>query len=323
MSVTDEISRTLGAAFFTFVCGCVLYGVTLSQVYQYFKVYPEDERVLKVAVALICLVDSLHSAFSIHMMWSWTVKGLGDDIASARVIWSIKAVGYLHVFMMLFVQGIYLSRIYIFTRKSVEIGELTSIFVRISTMIGGLLALSAVVVFLIELQKVEVLLDFASGAKWIIYFVFSVTCAIDIGITVGMCFVLNRSKVRIRGVHLASNVVLSKIIIFFISSGLLTTIIAIVYMILYAALPDVLLFVAATFSTSKLYANSVLAMINGRRHLRSEFMRPRDLELSEMHFNPRDTGESSFSMGLSPIREKKLTGKRGRSTSDIGSMTVS
>ncbi|KXN93217.1 hypothetical protein AN958_00141, partial [Leucoagaricus sp. SymC.cos] len=165
-------------------------------------------------------------------------------------------------------------------------------------------------------QRAEFLLDFASGAKWVLYFAFSITCVVDIGITIGMCVLLHKSKIKIKGVRIqASNVVISKIIIFFISSGLLTSIVAIVYMALYSALPDVLLFIGATFSTSKLYANSVLAMLNGRRHLRSEFSKTHDIELtSSVQFNSQGTGDSSTSPFQSPVEEKK----RGRSESEQG-----
>ncbi|KAJ3573232.1 hypothetical protein NP233_g2569 [Leucocoprinus birnbaumii] len=316
VDLSDEVSKTLGAAFFTFVGGSVLYGITLSQVNQYYKIYPEDSRILKATVAFVCLEDTLHSAFSIHLMWSWLVKGFGNDISQAPVIWSIKvcAVGYLHVFIMLFVQGVYLSRIYLFTRKSIDFGPIAR---AITQVVGGFLALAAVIVFLFELQQAKLLLDFASGAQWVLYFAFGVTCVVDIGITVGMCFVLHKSKIKIKGVRAASNIVLSKIIIFFISSGLLTTIIAVVYMILYSALPDVLLFIGATFSTSKLYANSVLAMLNGRRHLRYELSKPHDIELlSAMQFQSQSSqGTSTMSTSLSPVEEKGVNA-RARSLSD-------
>ncbi|KAF7760032.1 hypothetical protein Agabi119p4_11727 [Agaricus bisporus var. burnettii] len=312
MALEDEVNNTLGAAFFTFICGCVLYGITVSQVYQYFRMYPDDVWSFKATVVLICLLDSLHSAFSIHMMWSWLVKGIGADVTMARVIWSVKAVGYVHVFITLLVQGTYLSRIYLFSRKSVDIGRISSIMIQISCCIGGCLALSAVIAFLIQLQRAEFLLDFASGAKWVLYFAFGVTCVVDIGITVGMCAILTKSRVKVKGVQVATNVVLSKIIIFFISSGLLTTLVSIVYMVLYSSLPDVLLFIGATFSSSKLYANSALAMLNGRRHLRSQLARPYEFELhhSTVHFRSEET--SDLSQSISNSNGEKIAAGRFR-----------
>ncbi|KAF7760033.1 hypothetical protein Agabi119p4_11728 [Agaricus bisporus var. burnettii] len=310
MTLDDEVNNTLGAAFFCFVCGCVLYGITLSQVYQYHRTYPEDAWDLKATAVLICLLDSLHSAFSIHMMWSWLVKGIGADITMARVIWSVKAVGDVYVFMILLVQGTYLSKIYRFSRERLDIG-ITSIMIRIFVIIGGCLALAAVIVFLIELHRMEYLLDFASGAKWILYFAFAVTCVVDIGITVGMCTILTKSRIRVKGVQVATNAVLSKIIIFFISSGLLTTLVAIVYMILYSSIPDTLLFLGATFSFSKLYANSALAMLNGRRHLRSQLAPSYEFELpiSALHFRSGETSVSSQSTSNSNNGEKTTAGR--------------
>lgn len=49
---------------------------------------------------------------------------------------------------------------------------------------------------------------------------------------------------------------------------------------------------------------------NGRRHLRSEFTRPRDVELlSAMNFRSAGTGESSVSVANSPV-EEKVSGNR-------------
>ncbi|KXN92913.1 hypothetical protein AN958_08169 [Leucoagaricus sp. SymC.cos] len=229
MTLDDEMNKTLGAAFFTFVCGCILYGMTLSQVYQYFRMYSEDGQVLKATVSAASFLP-----LALHLT--------GRTGCLAHVV---------------------------------------------------------------PRQRAEFLLDFASGAKWVLYFAFSITCVVDIGITIGMCVLLHKSKIKIKGVRIqASNVVISKIIIFFISSGLLTS-----------ALPDVLLFIGATFSTSKLYANSVLAMLNGRRHLRSEFSKTHDIELtSSVQFNSQGTGDSSTSPFQSPVEEKK----RGRSESEQG-----
>lgn len=46
--------------------------------------------------------------------------------------------------------------------------------------------------------------------------------------------------------------------------------------------------------------------LNGRRHLRSEFTRPRDIELlSSMQFHPQGTGSTCVSSTQSPIEDKQ------------------
>ncbi|EKM76191.1 hypothetical protein AGABI1DRAFT_94299 [Agaricus bisporus var. burnettii JB137-S8] len=190
MTLDDEVNNTLGAAFFCFVCGCVLYGITLSQVYQYHRTYPEDAWYLKATPTRLSpfrVFDTHDVVLASQRDWSGRYNGSSD-----------LAVGDVHIFVI----------------------------------IGGCLALAAVIVFLIELHRIEFLLDYASGAKWILYFAFAVTCGVDIGITVGMCTILTKSRIRVKGVQVATNAVLSKIIIFFISSGLLTTLVSIVYMVL-------------------------------------------------------------------------------------------
>ncbi|XP_006455893.1 hypothetical protein AGABI2DRAFT_145898 [Agaricus bisporus var. bisporus H97] len=242
MALEDEVNNTLGAAFFTFICGCVLYGITLSQVYQYFRMYPDD-------------------------------------------VWSFKATRWL-------------SKSLLMSESAKGVSRLLVMFT------------------ILDSTRAEFLLDFASGAKWVLYFAFGVTCVVDIGITVGMCAILTKSRVKVKGVQVATNVVLSKIIIFFISSGLLTTLVSIVYMVLYSSLPDVLLFIGATFSSSKLYANSALAMLNGRRHLRSQLARPYEFELhhSTVHFRSEET--SDLNQSISNSNGEKIAAGRFRALSD-------
>ncbi|XP_006455895.1 hypothetical protein AGABI2DRAFT_180743 [Agaricus bisporus var. bisporus H97] len=285
-TLDDEVNNTLGAAFFCFVCGCVLYGITLSQVYQYHRTYPEDAWYLKATPTRL----SPFRVFDTHDVVLASQRDRSGHYNGS----SDMAVGD------------------VYHHDTVSNTTVQQIFV----IIGGCLALAAVIVFLIELHRMEYLLDFASGAKWVLYFAFAVTCVVDIGVTVGMCTILTKSRIRVKGVQVATNAVLSKIIIFFISSGLLTTLVSIVYMVLYSSLPDVLLFVGATFSSSKLYANSALAMLNGRRHLRSQLAPSCENELptSALHFRSGETSVSSPS--TSDSNGEKTTPGRFRALSN-------
>ncbi len=99
MALEDTVGRTLGAAFFTFVFGCVyvlvvclsrtitdspswsprLYGITLSQVYQYFKMYPGDTRILKSTVSFRCYLGALHLIISVQYIGCSDLVGSMPD----------------------------------------------------------------------------------------------------------------------------------------------------------------------------------------------------------------------------------------------------
>ncbi|KDQ59551.1 hypothetical protein JAAARDRAFT_33131 [Jaapia argillacea MUCL 33604] len=67
-----------------------------------------------------------------------------------------------------------------------------------------------------------------------------------------------------------SDDLMSRLIQYTVGSGVLTSAAAIVYIVLYHATAGSLAFLAMEFVYTRLYANSFMAMLNARRHLRSK-----------------------------------------------------
>ncbi|TFK37447.1 hypothetical protein BDQ12DRAFT_736291 [Crucibulum laeve] len=125
----------------------------------------------------------------------------------------------------------------------------------------GSLAVAVGVVFLFHLQHVNVVLNFAVGFEYVIYMGFGTTAVIDSSIALAMCIILCKSRA---GSGRTDDVV-SRIIRYFVGSGLVTSLASILCLILYVARPDTLLYLSMEFSISRLYANSFLSICNDRR----------------------------------------------------------
>ncbi|KAF5329826.1 hypothetical protein D9619_009059 [Psilocybe cf. subviscida] len=115
-------------------------------------------------------------------------------------------------------------------------------------------------------QKIQVIHSFAAGFEYIIFLGFGTTALVDCSIAAAMCLILYKSNAGTA----KSESVLESLIQYFIGSGLLTSFASILCIVLYIAQPDTLLYLGMEFSVTRLYANSLLAISNGRSNLRKK-----------------------------------------------------
>lgn len=99
----------------------------------------------------------------------------------------------------------------------------------------------------------------------------------DILIAASLCYFLHRSRTGFK----KSDTMISRLILFTVSTGMLTSICAVASLISILIWGQTLIYVAFYFSLGRLYSNSVLATLNARNGIR---------ELGE------DSDEMSFSL---------------------------
>ncbi|KAG6896678.1 hypothetical protein C0992_006751 [Termitomyces sp. T32_za158] len=100
-----------------------------------------------------------------------------------------------------------------------------------------------------------------------------------------LCFFLQRSRTGFR----KSDTMIRKLIMFTVSTGVLTSICAIASLVSILVWPSTLIYAAFYFCLGRLYSNSVLATLNARQSIR---------ELGE------DSDELSFSFRMRPMFSK-------------------
>ncbi|KIM37881.1 hypothetical protein M413DRAFT_448151 [Hebeloma cylindrosporum] len=270
----EDLHTTLAAVFYGFSVGAILFGITIRQAYQYYTSPSNDPIVQKLVIGLVCLLDAFHLAFSMYLVYSFILQAAGFSQASGNVLWSLKALGSTQVFLIILVQGFYLSQIWRLS-GNLLLPRKFSLAIQIFVVFIALFALAVAVIFFTQLQKIDVVHSFSTDFVYMVYLGFGSTAIIDCAIATAMCLLLYRSSAG----TIKSETVLETLIQYFIGSGLLTSFAAIMCIVLYVAQPNTLLYLGMEFSVTRLYANSLLAMSNARRHLRDRLDETMELRL--------------------------------------------
>ncbi|KIK56214.1 hypothetical protein GYMLUDRAFT_76184 [Collybiopsis luxurians FD-317 M1] len=295
LSVQDSLS----ALFFGFVVGNVLFGVVLLESYRYFKTYKDDS----ISLHYCSTLDASHFAFSIHMAHYYLISNFGDSNAIAQAVWSV--LGTIQVTLLWIVQCLYLIRIYTLTRQIIFHRKL--IYPVMCTVV-----VIAVIgfVFIVELNRIVLILDFTK-IKWAVYLGYGVSALVDIAITAIMVILLHRSITGIK----RTDGVISVLIHYIFSTGLLTSMVALIYIILYAAVPQTLLYLGMVFLTSRLYTISFLELLHVRKQLRNNL---NDTIPPELDFNLIKFKTGGMTSGSSPQTRGGTTSSYNPDATDPG-----
>ncbi|KDR78224.1 hypothetical protein GALMADRAFT_138346 [Galerina marginata CBS 339.88] len=323
-----DLHATLGAAFFGFSAGAILYGITIRQAYQYYTTSANESVIRKSVIAIVCSLDTFHLVFSMYLVYNLILQLLGYSAAGPNVLWSLKVFfrmllvppfpdqqhlqikgtglgsGALHylsnlmVILIVFVQGFYLFQIWklsgnmLLARRFAHAVQFFVIFI-------SLFALAVGIIFFSQLQRIEVILSFSSGFEYVVYLGFGATALVDCAIAAAMCIILHKSSAGTE----RSETVLESLIQYFIGSGLLTSFAAILCIILYVVQPNTLLYLGMEFSVTRLYANSVLAMFNARHNLREKLNETMELKLPSGVFfvEPDQMSQNMSLIGSNPF----------------------
>ncbi|CAA7262239.1 unnamed protein product [Cyclocybe aegerita] len=298
-----DLDTTLGAAFFGFCAGAILFGITLRQAYQYYTTNLHDSILRKLIIAIVCLLDASHLVFSMYMVYSFIIQLLGYSEAEVKVLWSVKALATTQTILIVFVQGYYLSQIWRLS-GNVLLGRKLAVAAQAFVIFIVLLAIVVAIIFLSQLQKVADILSFSAGFEYVVYLGFGTTALIDCAIAAAMCLLLHKSSAG----TLRSETVLESLIQYFIGTGLLTSFAAIMVIVLYIARPRTLLYLGMEFSVTRLYANSILAMFNARQRLRGRFDESIEIKLPSNVFfgEPDSMAQSLIGAPFSPGSPTKV-----------------
>lgn len=292
MSSSPGIHDTLGAAFIGLLFGTTLYGITILQAYQYFLKYPNDTKVQKGWVILLFLLDTANIVFGIHAMYFYLIFRFGDLSSLQTLIWSIKPFGIAHVLVIWIVQSLYLWRIWRLT-NSLRLPTWIVRVVMVGLVVIVLVGLAAGFVFLVELEKLQSLLIPPSFAWVILFLGCLVPLLVDMSIATTMFFLLWSQKVDLPS---RMDRVVATLVTYIVSTGVLTSLMKLVYLLIFSARPDTLLFLCVEFSGTRLYVNSYYALLNARKSLRDELdpshsiNSPSDIQIRFAH-----TAESRYS----------------------------
>ncbi|KAJ7648133.1 hypothetical protein FB45DRAFT_1102841 [Roridomyces roridus] len=311
-----QYDTTLGAMSVGYVLAWGLYGVLSTQAFSYFQKFPKDNKWLKLLVSSLWLLDTVQLALIGQMLYDWLVINYGNP-ASFQVnsIWTfsrdsvngdlkpifmVQFVGLTHVLknliiliveFILFVQvslGLGINRWYFVVSDGNWI--LCSVIILLS-LFFFVFELAAVV-RMFQLQELALFYKF----QWTSSAGLACASMADVLIAVSLCWYLMKTRT---GLQTKTDSIVTRLILYAINTGLLTSVVVLMDMICFLTMPDNLIHLSFNIMVGKLYSNSLLATLNFRNSVRK---RNKD-GITTFSFSNRSRQQVSFCLLLDEFDE--------------------
>ncbi|PIL32232.1 hypothetical protein GSI_05477 [Ganoderma sinense ZZ0214-1] len=252
--VADELPNTFGAWLICASVGCMLFGLTTHQTYRYFRLYPEDGPKLKLLVFALLILDTLHTVTNIHLCYYYLVINYLKPSALGSGVWSLRISITETALVMLVSHGFFLRRIFLLGERKI-----------LPVLIIGILMVSELAFAIAVTVMTFVLVSFEAFKThmWMIWVMLANAVVIDLLVTNCLIFYLWRSRTGFK----RTDNLLDVLMVYTINTGLSTSLLTLPAMICAIIMPDNLIWSAIYVIASKMYANSLLAVLNSRRSL--------------------------------------------------------
>ncbi|VDB83270.1 unnamed protein product [Peniophora sp. CBMAI 1063] len=250
-----DLNPTLGAVFVGFVVSAVLFGITLLQTIYYYTTFRDDRIWDKLMVAGLTLLDTGHFVCISHAVYWYTILNYGQRLTLNVIVWSLTADVFFTSIIAFIVQMYLTRRVWILSQKNYIVSGFLTVL--------SLFALASGLAYGIRLGQ----LGTQSSMHLILYLIrmaLGGTVAADICITIALVFYLRKSRSGVKSTH----DMVHFLVVFAINTGAITSLFALLDVIIHTALEDTLGYMAFYVCLSKLYVNSLLGTLNARSYLR-------------------------------------------------------
>ncbi|KAH9853815.1 hypothetical protein C2E23DRAFT_858909 [Lenzites betulinus] len=269
------------------LAGVMYGGAQHAQLYYYFTRYSKDPWSLKFfiltqflrKVTLVWATDSVHQALISQTIYWYLVSEYGNPAALNELPKTLIAEVFFNIFTGFFVQSFFVVRIWRLSGKKLILVVPVAALVLGEFAVGMTYSIKAV--FLTTFAEVN-------GLKGLSISINALAAAGDVSIAIIMCTILNSSRTGFT----KSNMLINKLMVFSVNTGLLTSICACLSLITIVALPDTFVYITFFFLLGRLYCNSLLATLNARKSLRDGSSRG-DTSMSLRDIQPSTAGNLS------------------------------
>ncbi|KAJ7162569.1 hypothetical protein C8R43DRAFT_301230 [Mycena crocata] len=262
------IDNTMGAALVGVIGAAGLYGVSAVQTVYYFNRYGStDIWYIKALVASVFVFDTIHQGLISHTVYWYVIRNYGHPEALANLVWSILLEVLFNGLIGLIVQSFLTMRVWRLSNRNIALTAVTASLV--------LAEFGCSVVFTIQSLQLETW-EQLSQLKGLSMSVNVLGAFADFVIAIILVLYLRRSRTGFK----KSDTMITKLIMFSVSTGLLTSVCALASLVSILVWSHTLVYVAFYFSLGRLYFNSVLATLNARKDIRAMTDDPEDLSFS-------------------------------------------
>ncbi|KIK48436.1 hypothetical protein CY34DRAFT_798258 [Suillus luteus UH-Slu-Lm8-n1] len=236
-----------------------LSGCVNMQFIVYWQLYSYESWRVKSLVVAITLLDWCHSAFVAIALWDSIIVPYGNMDDFDKIPWSVGPAVELTAMITFLVQCIFAYRIYRLQKK-----RLTVVVPIVALAFFRLVAASVSMSEMIRLQSYAAFIQ-QNFSRWIFTVGLSLSAFVDIMITAIMCYFLRKNRTMV----ISTIRIIDTLTLWTIRNGSMTSAAAIASLICWLAMPDNRTFLGLHFVIAKLYANSLLATLNARQHIRN------------------------------------------------------
>ncbi|KAF8871771.1 hypothetical protein BD779DRAFT_440010 [Infundibulicybe gibba] len=257
MSARINLDRTLGVAFLGNIVAAVtrLYGIICIQAFIFLKRGSwKDIRPYCLTISVLWIMDTANLALTTHALYYYMISNYGDARALASPTWSLLAQLYMTCVSNLVVRYIFGRRAWSMTGQR--------ILLTICILVPSLITFATGFAFGCIEWKIRKFTHF-SNVSYLLYLSFGSGFVADGIIAVTLCAALWRSRTGFP----RTDSILKTLMLYTINTGLLTSFCTLACFVAYAARPQEFIFLAFYCILSKMYLNSLLAILNGQNHL--------------------------------------------------------
>ncbi|KAI0368447.1 hypothetical protein BV20DRAFT_969265 [Pilatotrama ljubarskyi] len=261
MAIVDEVA---GSLLIEVCLACILYGVTTLQMFMYYQTFSGDSRFLKGVVGTVWVLETLHTALCMEMVYTYTITHFGDYDFLGNIYWGAGASILVGVFISALVHAFYIRRVWIMSSGSIPITAFITILAlcRLGCGIGS---------FALSLEITE-WTPFRANVSPLVTIALGLGCAaaVDVLVALTLSYYIQHGRGKWESGNQASDSRLDTILIYAVNTGAITALSSILSVILFATQKQSLVFLGLVEIQSKLYANSLLGSLNVRAATREK-----------------------------------------------------
>ncbi|KAI9056805.1 hypothetical protein FKP32DRAFT_1585067 [Trametes sanguinea] len=267
-----SLGDTYGALFIGMCLSILLYGVTAHQVYRYFRLYPKDQILMKSIVrTLVVVVETLHTIMPIHICYYHLVSNYFNPIALLTDTWSLRILAPISVVAMTLCQGFYVRRVYILGPQyrllvALAVWKEQYLFMP-PYRADNLNPVDSLTVQAFKGHQVGLLSKSRNHPQWLVSAIYGFAVAVDSIVTGVLIAVLLKSRTGFR----STDSLIQTLVIYTVNSVCSTSMLTFTFCHALSMSGN-MVYVAMGVVATKLYANSVLAVLNARRSLAERAM---------------------------------------------------
>ncbi|KAH9997691.1 hypothetical protein BJV74DRAFT_950131 [Russula compacta] len=252
-----NIGSTYGATFVGLILSAVLYGMTMIQIWIYFwsrDCREKDSTFLKALVALLLILDTVHTAFCICALYWYLIQNFGNVDNLNIDMWAMEAQIDINSSLAVIIQLFYARRLHLLSKRAI-IPAIIVVVAVISYASGYVFSLR---------EQLFKLYSRDGSLKWVTSVGMGGSTFVDFLITGSMCWCLYNKRAGFA----RTDSIVATLMIYSVNTGLLTSFLATASLISFLVSPNPLISKAFYLPLGKCYVNSLLALLNNRRLIR-------------------------------------------------------